>query len=133
MVSNTLHMYRLEFRQRFKMFPMQISRILSLTPSCLVMWPANSGHLSHCLQSVSLQFLRTTELCLRSRKSLLTGSSPHVQFPSHSDHRSVLPGVQCLKADVSYRLYSFLIVHDEKLSASMAILWWEEESSVFKH
>ena len=132
MVSNTLHMYRLEFAQRFKMIPMQISRILSLTPSCLVMWPANSGHLSHCLQSLSLQFPRTTELCLRSRKSLPTESSPYMQFPSHSDHRSVLPGVQCLKADVSYRLYSFL-VHDEKLSASMAILWWEEESSVFKH
>lgn len=78
-------------------------------------------------------FPRTTELCLRSGKSLLTKCSPLVQFPFHNNCKSLLPDAQCLTADISWILDSFLIVYDEKLSSNMAVLWWEEESSVFKH
>lgn len=45
MVSNILHMHRLELRQRFKMVLVQISGIPSLSSSCLVKYPANSSHL----------------------------------------------------------------------------------------
>ena len=82
--------------------------------------------------SVSL-FPRITELCLRSGKSLLTKRSPLVPFPFHNNCRPLLLDAQCLIADISWILDSFLIAYDEKLSSNMVVLWWEEESSVFKH
>ena len=76
---------------------------------------------------------RITELCLRSGKSLLTKRSPLVPFPFHNNCRPLLLDAQCLIADISWILDSFLIAYDEKLSSNMVVLWWEEESSVFKH
>lgn len=118
MLSNILHIHRLQFRQKLKVIPMQISGVsfLNIAFSYLLLYSANSCCLCFpYLQSQSPHLNTHSALYLRSEKRLQT-EAHFVCFFSCSSYRFAFPVVHCLITDVSYILSSILDVYDERLS-----------------